>query len=45
MIVDPVSFLCGVGMGAVVCRCIFMYWKEEQENKIVDDADCRHAED
>lgn len=30
MSVDPVSFLCGVGIGVVLCRCVFLVWQERQ---------------
>jgi hypothetical protein len=31
---DPVSFILGVLMGAVVCRCVFFYWKENYDKKV-----------
>lgn len=29
--VDPISFLAGVCLGAVVSRCVFLIWKERQD--------------
>jgi hypothetical protein len=33
MTVDPISFLVGVIFGVVVCRCVFLVWKEKEEAK------------
>jgi hypothetical protein len=29
-IADPISFLLGVGLGCVLCRCVFLHWKEKE---------------
>jgi hypothetical protein len=31
MTVDPISFLSGVGLGIVLCRCVFLVWVERQK--------------
>jgi hypothetical protein len=35
MTLDPFSFLCGVVLGLIVARCIFFYWKEQEESNNV----------
>lgn len=31
MTVDPISFLCGVSLGVVLSRCVFLMWKEKYD--------------
>lgn len=29
--IDPASLLTGFLLGCVICRCVFLYWKEKVE--------------
>ena len=31
MSVDPASFVCGLSLGIVTSRCLFLIWKEREE--------------
>jgi hypothetical protein len=34
MAVDPLSFLCGAGIGIVLCRCVFLVWREREDMEV-----------